>query len=494
MNVVAYARFSSDNQRSESIDAQMRAIKEYCLKNNFKIVDVFTDEIKSGLSDERPGFLNMIDAAEKNNFDGIIVHKLDRFSRDRYDSAIYKRKLKKCGVRLYSVLEHLDDSPESIILESVLEGMAEYYSMNLARETIKGLTENALNCQHNGGIPPLGYNVDKTTKKYVINEYEAETIKIIYEMYLNNCGYLEIITHLNALGRLTKREKQFGKNSLYEILNNEKYAGYYVYNKVENRRKYGKNRRNFKSENEVIRIKGGVPAIISMEKWQKVREKMITNKRRSASYKAKYVYPLSGLIYCGICGASYCGHHRSSRGMHNFYYLCSDKHNKKTCNAKDVKKEVIEEICIKELEKRFYNTKGLDQTARFVRDYAISESMHNTTKLSSIKTELEKVNLQISKLIDAILNGMFHESMKDKMTLLESKKACLEKEMGNYEENMKSTVPGLDSIKAMIACENPRMMSEKELKLCFQKHIKKVTINDGDNIQIALVVHTNGVP
>ncbi|HEY5557763.1 recombinase family protein [Acetobacterium sp.] len=493
IKVVAYARFSSDNQRTESIDAQLREIKEYCLKENYQLVNVYLDEVKSGLSDERPGFLSMIDDAENNKFDAVIVHKLDRFSRDRYDSAIYKRKLKKAGVKLFSVLERLDDSPESIILESVLEGMAEYYSKNLARETLKGLTENALKCQHNGGIPALGYQVDPVTKKYVIDEYEADTVRKIYELYLNDYGYLEIVEHLNANSRQTKRGKPFGKNSLYEILKNEKYIGYYIYNKVKNRRIYGANNHNYKNAEDIIRIAGGVPQIITNEQWKKAREKMERNRRKAAQYKTKYVYPLSGLVYCERCGASYCGHHSTSRGCINFYYACSRKRNKKDCDAPLVNKELLEETVMIELEKRLFTAEGLDKTAHYIRDYAISLSMHKTSKVSSYKIELEKVNLQINKMLESIMDGMYHSSMKEKMTELEIKKSCLEKELDNYEYT-ESPVPSLNEIKGLIACKNVRVMNELELKECFQKYIKKVTISDGDNIQIELVVNTHGVP
>jgi site-specific DNA recombinase len=175
IRAAAYARYSSDNQREESIDAQLRAIREYCDRNGIRLVKIYTDEARSATTDDRPGFLQMIQDSALGLFDAVIVHKLDRFSRDRYDSAFYKRQLKKNGVRLISVLENLDDSPESIILESVLEGMAEYYSRNLAREVMKGMKETALQCKHTGGKPPLGYDVapDGT---YVINEQEAKAV------------------------------------------------------------------------------------------------------------------------------------------------------------------------------------------------------------------------------------------------------------------------------------------------------------------------------
>lgn len=186
--VALYARFSSDNQRSESIDAQVRAMTAYCRQHHYIVVSTYIDEAKSATTDRRPDFQRMIEDSKKGIFDIVLVHKLDRFARNRYDSAVYKRELKKNGVSVYSVLENLDDSPESIMMESVLEGMAEYYSQNLGREVMKGMKETALQCKHTGGKPPLGYDLDEETKRLVINEEEAQAVRLIYEMYANGQG------------------------------------------------------------------------------------------------------------------------------------------------------------------------------------------------------------------------------------------------------------------------------------------------------------------
>lgn len=203
MKAVAYCRYSSDNQREESIEAQVRAIEEYAEKNNIEIIRIYADEAKSATTDDRPQFLQMIKDSEMNIFQAVIVHKLDRFARNRYDNAFYKRLLKKNGIRLISVLEPLDDSPESIILESVLEGMAEYYSRNLAREVMKGLKENAFQAKFNGGIAPLGYDIKDGY--YVINEKEAEAVKLIFKMYNDGYSYGCIIDELNLRGYKTKK-------------------------------------------------------------------------------------------------------------------------------------------------------------------------------------------------------------------------------------------------------------------------------------------------
>ena len=222
---VVYARYSSDMQRNESLTAQVRAIEEFAQKEDIKIVKIFKDEAKSATSDKRPEFQKMIKycESEETEVSMVIVHKLDRFSRDKYDSAKYKQKLKQNGIRVVSVLEYLDDSPESVILESVIEGMAEYYSKNLAREVMKGLKETALQCKHTGGSAPLGYDVsyDKT---YIINKEESQAVKIIFDRYVRGYSYSYIIDELNQLGYKTKKCNKFSKNSLNGILRNEKYT------------------------------------------------------------------------------------------------------------------------------------------------------------------------------------------------------------------------------------------------------------------------------
>lgn len=197
VRAVAYARFSSDNQRDESIDAQLRAIHDYAQKNNIIVVGEYIDRAKSAMTDNRPEFLRMIKDSAKESFDVVLIHKLDRFARNRYDSAYYKHQLKKNDVRLISVIENIDDSPEGIMMAAVLEGMAEYYSQNLAREVRKGMQENALKGIHTGGKPPLGYDVDPETKKLILNEAEAETVRYIFNQASKDVGYNKIIQELN---------------------------------------------------------------------------------------------------------------------------------------------------------------------------------------------------------------------------------------------------------------------------------------------------------
>lgn len=163
MKAVIYARYSSDNQREESIEGQLRECTAYCDKNDITVLRTYIDRAMSAKTDHRPDFQRMIKDSAKGLFDAIIVWKLDRFARNRYDSAHYKAQLRKYGVKVLSATENISDGPEGIILESMLEGMAEYYSAELAEKVIRGHTENALKCKYNGGPQPLAMLSTRTS-------------------------------------------------------------------------------------------------------------------------------------------------------------------------------------------------------------------------------------------------------------------------------------------------------------------------------------------
>jgi site-specific DNA recombinase len=237
----------------------------------------------------------MIADSNNKNFNAVIVHKLDRFARNRYDSAYYKRKLKINGVSVMSVTEKLDNSPESIIMESMLEGMSEYYSKNLAREVMKGMKETAYQCKHNGGYAPLGYDVDPTTKKYVINENEAKIVRLIFELYNKGYGYKKILAELQEKGYKTKFGNDFSQSSIRGILTNEKYTGVYIFNQKKEKADNNKRNAKRKSEEEIIRIEDGMPAIIGKATFNKAMYNLEKHTNNGGKNSAVEKYLLSGL-------------------------------------------------------------------------------------------------------------------------------------------------------------------------------------------------------
>lgn len=425
-----YARFSSDNQRTESIDAQVRAMKDFCTQNKWKIVETYVDEAYSATNDRRPSFQRMIEDSGKGMFDIVLVHKLDRFSRNRYDSAIYKNKLKHNGVRLYSVLERLDDSPESIILESMLESIGEYYSSNIAREVMKGLKENAFHCKHTGGSAPLGYDVGED-KKLVINEREAEAVRIIYDMYINGYGYRNIAEYLNSKGYVTKKGNNFKPNSVsfYEILNNLKYTGTYVYNRSSSKNySHRRNSHRYKPEEEIIKITGGCPAIISTETFQKAaeRRKSVTAKGQLGS---KHFYLCSGIVVCGECGKKMFG--RKRFGKYTFNVYCCTSYKADCCNIKEVDSARLDEHTVKLLEREMFNELAMKKRIAGLNKRIERYNCRIPAMRKSLNRELDKINTELIK-----LHSKKEKSIEtyEKINTLELRKNDLEYAIDNLHE------------------------------------------------------------
>ena len=265
----------------------------------------------------------MIADSDNHEFDIVLVHQLSRFARSRYDSNINKNKLRRNGVRLCSVLEHIDDSPESILLEGLLEAINEFYVANIARESMKGMKENAYKALHNGGCPGLGYNVDET-KHLVINEEEAKIVAMIFGMYIAGYSCRCIAALLNEDGYRTKAGNQFTVCSVRTILRNEKYTGVYIYNKRAAKSYDHKRPCRDKPADEIIRIEGGIPAIISRDVWEAAQNRRMNKSGRLVITKA--MHQLSGKVRCGICGSVMQGTLRHRKGKKPFRnYVCRTK-------------------------------------------------------------------------------------------------------------------------------------------------------------------------
>lgn len=490
IRAVAYARYSSIGQRDESIEAQIRAIKEYANRVNLTLTYSYIDRGISGTrAENRTEFQKMIADAKFHKFDVVIVHKLDRFARNRADSAIYRNELSKCGVKLVSVLEQFDqDSPESIILQSVIEGYSEYYSMNLRREVMKGLKENALTCRFTGGIPCLGYDIDKDTQKYIINDYEAEAVKLIFKMYLDGYGYTDIISELNKRAFKTKRGKSFGKNSLYEILRNEKYTGVYIYNKHVHPDENGKfNRHAQRDDSEVIRIEGGIPQIISKEDFEAVQKKMNARKQQTARYKSKQEYLLSGKIVCGECGGKFAGNSRhAGKRLEMIYisYSCTKKNGKEKCHNPGIKRDVLENIVLKQLADKVFDEKLLPEIIAKYDEFARQKNGELYTNKNHIKSKLAEIDKSINNIVDIVVSTG-SAALADKLKNLEAEKATLENTLAELEISLSEMSVSEETLRAAFK-KAKAMLSSGTLanKKAIVEHYVKQIIIHRDTIDI----------
>lgn len=345
-NGACYIRVSTEDQTEFSPDAQLKAIKAYAKQNNIIIIKehIYIDEGISGRkAEKRPQFMNMIATAKiiPKPFDVILVHKFDRFARSREDSVVYKSLLKKeCGVKVVSTTESIEDDKFSVILEAMLEAMAEYYSLNLAEEVKKGMTEKA----ERGGYqttPPFGYVMEN--KKLIIAPDEAKIVRFIFEKFSSReMGMRALAAYINYMGIKSKRGNTFENRSVDYILNNPVYIGKARWTPT------GRIRRDFNSPDSIIRDSDHEP-IVSMELWDKAQEVIKENKELFAyhgkSNSVKITW-LQGLVKCGSCGKSLV------RSAHS--YLQCNGYSKGQCKTSNIiKYELLEQLVLNQIKMDF---------------------------------------------------------------------------------------------------------------------------------------------
>ena len=435
---VLYARFSSDNQREESIEAQLRAMHEYCSRNSIVIIHEYCDRAKSATTDDRPEFLKMIAASKEGDFDFAIVHKLDRFSRNRYDSAYYKRELKKNGVQLLSVLEQMDDSPESIILESVLEGMSEYYSKNLAREVMKGMRESAMDCRYIGGWIPYGFRVDPQTHRYIINDYEAEAVRMIFRDVADGCGYNVVLNKLNSMGYRTRLGNTFSKETLYEMLRNEKYNGVYVFSRAASKDELGRRNNHMdKPIEDQIRIPGGMPKIVDDETFARVQA-ILASRKRHRRQKSKRNYLLTGLVFCGLCGHRYCGDSMQTGKDRKVVgtYACNNRnnHGARICRNQNVRQQPLEEMVLRKIEETVFDESRIPDIVRAYRELSQQEEGEDKDKVRTLRQNLKTVEQKINNIVNIIANTG-SAALVTQLTQLEREKELLDVQIQEEERS-----------------------------------------------------------
>lgn len=404
MDAVVYARYSSDNQREESITAQLRAINGYAKKEGIHILHKYIDEAESAKTDNRPQFLKMMEDITTGAIkaDLVLVHKLDRFARNRYDSAIYRKKLKDNNMRLLATSQPLDDSPESIILESMLEAMAEYYSLNLGREALKGMRENAYKGMHTGGTPPLGYDVDPKTKKYILNKKEAIIVKMIYDMAVSGQSYNTIIDTCNDKGYKTKRGKTFGKNSINSILKNEKYTGLYIFNKLADEH----NGHKYKPREEWITVENAMPVIIEKEEWEKVQE--ILSGRTRQRNRGDRPYLLTGKVVCGECGGPMVGSRSKGRNDNYYYfYVCSNRKRLRICKNTGIRADYLENYVLNEIEEKCFprTQEDIDHESEELMIAYENKLKSEDGEIEHLKNDVIKTDNKINRFLEAFENG-----------------------------------------------------------------------------------------
>ena len=497
IRAVSYSRFSSNNQRTESIDAQQRAIYKYIAENKYTPVGDYVDEALTGTNTQRPGFQRMLEDAQKGLFDVVVVHKMDRFSRDVYDALDVQRKLAIYGVRIESVIERFEETPEGQLQKVIQLGVGQYYSQNLAREVVKGLKENAYKAMHNGGIPPYGFDVDPETKKYLINEQEAEAIRIIFSKVIQGWSYRELAEYLNLLGYRTKIGNKFSAtSSFYDILTNPKYKGEYVFNRsVSKPKQLGMKRshRKNKNEEEIIRIPNGIPAIIDEETFELVQKLLKQRRRSKGQHKAKEVYLLTGLVECAECGSAYHGSSRiGGRNKQKYVsYRCSKRKKlENPCKCKEINKTLLDEFVVHQLYTTLLTQTNLKQLLEEVNVKLKQKYEDMDQDLPQLQQQLDDVNQKISNLVQAIAMGGVGslETITQEIQRLERDKAKLTELVQENQVKKESFTLTLDQLKQVLEESKEYMLSNHDdmVKYILSRFIHKIIIGNE-----TVVVHYN---
>ena len=415
MRAVLYCRYSSDSQTENSIEGQIRECKEFAERHNMAIVGQYIDRALSARTDDRPEFQKMIRDSAKKQFDVVLVWKLDRFARNRFDSATYRAILKRNGVNVVSAKENISEGPEGIILEAMLEGMAEFYSAELSVKVKRGQKENALKCKANGGVTPFGYKVN-ADRFYEIDPLTAPIVLEIFTRYADGQTVAEICEALNNRGVFTNTNYRYtNKSSMNVLLKNRRYIGEYRHSGVV--------------------VPGGMPAIVPQEIFDKVQARMEKNKHKPAAMKATEEYILTTKLYCGLDGVMMVGTGGTSRtGKVHHYYKCGNVLYKKSCTKKTVKKAWAE--C---------------HVARLTRDFVLQadiigrladaivglQERENTT-IPFLKKQLGDISKRIGNILNSIEEGLANASVKQRLDELEARKADLE--VAIVQENIEKPV------------------------------------------------------
>lgn len=400
---VIYARYSSDSQTEQSIEGQLRVCEEYAKTHEILILNTYIDRAMSGTNDNRPDFQRMLKDSNAKKWDYVLCYKLDRFSRNKYEMAMHKKTLKDNGIRVISATEFIPDSPEGIILESMLEGYAEYYSAELSQIIRRGNNESRRKGNLTGGRVPFGYK--REGKKAVIDEENAEVVRYIFSESSKGVYVKDIIAELESKG-ITYYGKKFVKQTVYKLLSNERYSGIYTYN------------------GEVF--DNIYPRIVPQDIFDAVQKKLQSNKYGKKPVEADFI--LRHKVKCGYCGSSINVDSGTARnGEKKFYYKCRSSKNGNGCHSTAIPKDILENLVLEHIKKSLS-----PENIRIIIDellFTQEQWAKSNTVLTLLEKEKRQTETAIDNLMSAILKGVVTETTTAKLKELESKKKELERQI-----------------------------------------------------------------
>ena len=418
-----YIRVSTEEQTEFSPNAQLRALKEYAKKNGIALSKkhIYIDEGISGRkAEKRPAFMQMIATAKSKPkpFDVILVHKFDRFARSREDSVVYKSLLKKeCGIKVVSITESIEDDKFSVILEAMLEAMAEYYSLNLAEEVKKGMTEKALK----GGYQtyaPFGYRL--VDKKLIIEPKEAEYVRFMFNKFAEKeMGLRALAVYLNDLGIKSRFGNKFENRSVEYIFNNPVYIGNVRWTPT------GRIRRNWNNSDSII-SKGNHEPIIDIELWERVQEALAHQKETAPKYNRHNV-PMStwlrGLVHCSNCNNTLVNNRQG-------YMQCGGYSRGRCKVSHSIKKNILENLILQQLREDFQSRFDITIVPK-VQGFTISNELELLTE------RLKKLEIREQRIKEAYQDEIdTKEEYKENKQKLQIEKRNIQEQLDGIKTNL----------------------------------------------------------
>ena len=393
---VAYARYSSAGQRDVSIEQQLADIRAFAKREGYTLVHEYADHARSGFKNtaSRTAFASMMAAAESGTFDTVISWKVDRFGRNREESALFKGRLRRFGVKVLYAMEPIPEGSAGVLLEGMLEATAEWYSRQLSENVTRGMHDNAQRCLYNG-TRILGYTRG-SDGRYALVPEQADIVRNIFDLYRSGYSAARICRTLNSQGLRTSRGKPFAPEGLMRIITNERYTGVYIWGD--------------------IRVPDGMPAIIDRSTFEEAQRMRGKTGRHIEQGNVDYL--LTGKAFCGHCGAAMIGDSGTSKtGARHHYYTCQSRKARKGCTKKSLQKDYLESAVISFVLDTVLSDDQIERTADAV--MALQEEELRHSPLSAMEKELSDTQKKIDNINDAIESGIWNASTSARLRALE---------------------------------------------------------------------------
>lgn len=469
---VIYARYSSDAQTEQSIEGQIRVCKQFAEKNELLVVDSYIDRATTGTNDNRAAFQQMLKDSKRKMWSTVIVYKLDRFARNKYESVVNRKKLSDNGVELVSAMENIPDTPEGKLFLAVIEGFNEYFSEDLKQKVNRGLKESWLKGNATGGHPPYGYIIKN--KKYVIDEAEADVIREVFRKYAQGFKAVSIAEDLKARNIRRKCGKYIDHKYVYVILHDKRYIGVVQH-----------------QGEEYYNI---FPPIITKELWLQVDAINEENKIAPSRKKEIFDYILSSKLVCGKCKHKMLGESGTSRsGEIHYYYVCLSKRRGKTdCDCKAVKKQVLEDYVINATVAMLRKNSVITKIAETI--CKVHEKMiKDDSGLQILVNKRNDAKKAADNIVKAIEQGIITDFTKDRLTTLQNEVNSLDIEI-NREMQKTYAHLSVDEVERYLLSkvfENPDDI--KTRKLLVNTFIREI-IWYGDKLVITYNFQEEAIP